>query len=79
MEQEERGRKKISREKSKEEIKKVKDGKAAGKWGTGGSKYGGKEVLEWAKDFCNRVWKGSEMFLDGKRNKTGMPIEPAAL
>lgn len=32
MEQEERGRKKISREKSKE-IKKVKDGKAAGGMG----------------------------------------------
>lgn len=33
MEQEERGRKKISREESKEEIKKVKDEKAAGGMG----------------------------------------------
>lgn len=33
MEQEERRRKKISREKSKKEIKKVKDGKAAGGMG----------------------------------------------
>lgn len=53
--------------------------KLQGEWGTGGSKYEGKEVLEWAKDFCNRVWKESEMFLAGKRDKTGMPIEPAAL
>jgi hypothetical protein len=53
-------KKEISREEIKEAISKMKDGKAAGVDGVPEEvwKYGGEEVIEWAKDFCNRVWKG---------------------
>jgi len=53
----------ISGEEIKEAIRKIKDGKAAGKcrvdevldevW-----RYGGEKLTEWTKVFCNRIWKG---------------------
>lgn len=49
-----------------EEIRRIKDRikeeKAAGIDEMPGEvwKYGGEEVIEWMREFCNRVWRGEE-------------------
>lgn len=49
----------LSREEIKEAVRSLKDGKAARSDGILREvwKYGGKNVIEWGWQFCNRVWK----------------------
>jgi len=50
----------ISGEEIKVAIKRIKERKATGVDGVPGEvwRYGGEDLTDWARDFCNKVWKG---------------------
>lgn len=53
------GKKEISREEVKRVIEMLKDGKAAEMDGNLNEVWRyGREIREWVRHFCNRVWKG---------------------
>ncbi|XP_029054555.2 eukaryotic translation initiation factor 3 subunit A-like [Osmia bicornis bicornis] len=66
----------ISKEEIRKAIAKMKDGKATGGDGIPNEvwKYGGEEVLDWAWEICNRIWRG-EGWPDGWKEGIIAPIK----
>lgn len=54
------GGRELSKKEIRRAIRKLKDGKVAGYDGIPEEvwKYGGKELIDWGWNYCNKVWKG---------------------